>query len=197
MIYALQARRYAATLFIIACLFVALAAIGWAFRRGNAPAHPATPASISDIFIDATASSGLDFVHTNGMKGEYYFSEIIGSGVAIFDYDNDGRPDILVLDGTPLGEAKASEGRPPCSARLFHNELTVGEGGVRALKFTDVTAKSGLCARGYGMGVAVGDYDNDGFVDLFITHFDAPNQLFHNNGDGTFSDVTESAGVGG
>ena len=197
MIYALQARRYAATLFIIACLFVALAAIGWAFRRGNAPAHPATPASISDMFIDATASSGIDFMHTNGMKGEYYFSEIIGSGVAIFDYDNDGRPDILVLDGTPLGEAKASEGRPPCSARLFHNELTVGEGGVRALKFTDVTAKSGLCARGYGMGVAVGDYDNDGFVDLFITHFDAPNQLFHNNGDGTFSDVTESAGVGG
>jgi enediyne biosynthesis protein E4 len=197
MIYALQARRYAVTLFIVACLFVALAAIGWAFRRDNAPAHPAVPASTSDIFVDATASSGIDFVHTNGMNGEYYFSEIIGSGVAIFDYDNDGRPDILVLDGTPLGEARASGDRPPCSARLFHNELIVSEGGARTLKFTDVTEKSGLCSHGYGMGVAVGDYDNDGFVDLFVTHFDAPNQLFHNNGDGTFSDVTESAGVGG
>src|SRR6185312_2601147 len=139
--------------------FVALAAIGWAFRRGNAPAHPATPASISDIFIAATASSGIDFVHTNGMNGEYYFSEIIGSGVAIFDYDNDGRPDILVLDGTPLGDAKTGEPQPRCSARLFHNELVVSESGARTLKFTDVTKKSGLCSHGYAMGVAVGDYD--------------------------------------
>jgi enediyne biosynthesis protein E4 len=199
MIYSLQPRRYAVAVCIIVCLFVtvALAAIGLTFRRDDGPPRATDPPSTSDIFIDATQASGLDFVHTNGMTGEYHFSEIIGSGVAVFDYDNDGRPDILVLNGTPLGEAKTSEARSPCSARLFHNELTVSESGARTLKFTDVTEKSGLCSHGYGMGVAIGDYDNDGSPDVFITHFDAPNQLFRNNGDGTFSDITEAAGVGG
>jgi enediyne biosynthesis protein E4 len=199
MIYALQSRRYAVTVCIIVCLLVAVAlvALGAAFGRYDAPPRPANPGSTSDIFIDATQASGLDFVHTNGMTGEYYFSEIIGSGVAIFDYDNDGRPDILVLNGTPLGEAATSEAQSHCSARLFHNELTVSESGERTLKFADVTEKSGLCSHGYGMGVAIGDYDNDGSPDVFITHFDAPNQLFRNNGNGTFSDVTETAGVGG
>jgi hypothetical protein len=198
MIYALQSRRYAVTCFIVGLFVtVALVALGAAFGRYDARPHPTNPESTSDIFVDATQASGIDFVHTNGMTGEYYFSEIIGSGVAIFDYDNDGRPDILVLNGTPLGEAATSEARSPCSARLFHNELTVSESGERTLKFADVTEKSGLCSRGYGMGVAVGDYDNDGSPDVFITHFDAPNQLFRNNGDGTFSDVTETAGVGG
>lgn len=176
---------------------VALAALGVAFKRYNAPTGAATPSSSSDIFIDATEASGIHFVHTNGMQGEYYFSEIIGSGVAVFDYDNDGRADILVLNGTPLGEAATDKATSPCSARLFHNELIISESGQRTLTFTDVTKKSGLCSRGYGMGVAIGDYDNDGFPDVFITHFDAPNQLFHNNGDGTFSDVTESAGIAG
>jgi hypothetical protein len=199
MIYSLQPPRYAVTVCIIICLLVmvALAALGWAFRRDTTPPRAANPPSTSDIFIDATEASGIYFAHTNGMEGEYYFSEIIGSGVAVFDYDNDGRPDILVLNGTPLGEAKTSEAQSPCSARLFHNELTVSESGARTLKFTDVTEKSGLCSHGYGMGVAIGDYDNDGSPDVFITHFDAPNQLFRNNGDGTFSDVTETAGVGG
>jgi hypothetical protein len=195
--YSLRPRRYVVAACIIICLLVTLAAIGAAFRRDSAVSHAANQASTSDIFIDATESSGIDFVHTNGMKGEYYFSEVIGSGVAVFDYDNDGRPDILVLNGTPLGEAKTSEAQPPCSAHLFHNELVVSESGARTLRFTDVTEKSGLCSQGYGMGVTIGDYDNDGFPDVFITHFDAPNQLFHNNGDGTFSDVTESAEVGG
>src|SRR6202140_2643998 len=177
--YALQPRRYVVAACVIVCLLVALAAIGAAFRRDSALSHAATQAPTPDIFIDATQSSGIDFVHTNGMKGDYYFSEIIGSGVAVFDYDNDGRFDILVLNGTPLEEAKTSEAQSPCSARLFHNELVVSEGGERTLKFTDVTEKSGLCSHGYGMGVAIGDYDNDGFPDVFMTHFDAPNQLFH------------------
>src|SRR6202140_4883937 len=181
MIYSLQPPRYAVAVCIIICLLVAvaLAAIGWAFRRDSTPPRAANPPSTSDIFIDATEASGIYFVHTNGMKGDYYFSEIIGSGVAVFDYDNDGRFDILVLNGTPLEEAKTSEAQSPCSARLFHNELVVSEGGERTLKFTDVTEKSGLCSHGYGMGVAIGDYDNDGFPDVFMTHFDAPNQLFH------------------
>jgi hypothetical protein len=195
--YSLQPRRYAVAVCIIICLLVTLATIGAAFRRDSALSHAANPASTPDIFVDATDASGIHFVHTNGMKGEYYFSEIIGSGVAVFDYDNDGRADILVLNGTALGEAESGEARPPCSARLFHNELTGSESDERTPKFTDVTEKSGLCSQGYGMGIAIGDYYNDGFPDVFITHFDAPNQLFHNNGDGTFSDVTESAGVGG
>src|SRR5262249_17646997 len=154
-------------------------------------------AAAPDIFIDATEASGVHFVHANGMKGEYYFAEVIGSGVAIFDYDNDGRPDILVLNGTSLGEAKASESESSCSAHLFHNELIVSDSGARTIRFKEITEKSGLCSHGYGMGAAIGDYDNDGFLDVFITHFAAPNQLFHNNGDGTFSDITERAGVGG
>jgi hypothetical protein len=197
MMHRFPSLRGAVTVWIIICFFVAIAALGAVFERYNVSPRAATPASMSDIFIDATETSGIHFVHTNGMKGEYYFAEIIGSGVAVFDFDNDGRPDILVLNGTPLGEATTSEAGLPCSARLFHNEGTVSENGARTLTFKDITENSGLCSRGYGMGVAIGDYDNDGFPDVFITHFAAPNQLFRNNGDGTFSDVTDKAGVGG
>jgi hypothetical protein len=183
----------ATTVVIIVCFFVAVAALLTLFKLYGGFSRAAAP----DIFIDATEASGIHFVHTNGMTGEYYFAEVIGSGIAIIDYDNDGRPDILVLNGTSLGEAKTSETESPCLARLFHNELTVSESGARAITFKDITEKSGLCSHGYGMGVAIGDYDNDGFPDVFITHFAAPNQLFHNNGDGTFTDITERAGVGG
>jgi len=189
----LRSPRKAATVWIIVCFFVILAGLGTVFKfYGGFPR-----AAAADIFIDATEASGIHFVHTNGMTGEYYFAEVIGSGVAIVDYDNDGRPDILVLNGTSLGEAKSSETESSCAARLFHNEVTVNDSGAHSITFKDITEKSGLCSHGYGMGVAIGDYDNDGFPDVFITHFGAPNQLFHNNGDGTFSDVTERAGVGG
>jgi hypothetical protein len=189
----LRSPRITATVWIIVCFFVAVAGLLTVFKLYSGFPGAAT----SDTFVDATEASGIHFVHANGMKGEYYFAEVIGSGVAVFDYDNDGRPDILVLNGTSLGEAKTSETESSCSARLFHNELTVSVSGVRAITFKDITEKSGLCSHGYGMGVAIGDYDNDGFPDVFITHFAAPNQLFHNNGDGTFTDVTERAGVGG
>jgi hypothetical protein len=199
MVYFWQRRRHgtAVVITLSALVIVALAALGVTLERDRASPGQAGSAKTSDIFVDATEASGIHFVHTNGMTGEYYFAEIIGSGVAVFDYDNDGRLDILVLDGTPLDETTSGKAASNCSARLYHNDMTVTSAGERILKFTDVTEKSGLCSHGYGMGVAVGDYDNDGFPDVFITHFDAPNQLFHNNGDGTFSDVTESAGVGG
>src|SRR5262249_2902350 len=189
----LRSPRHAATVWIIICFFVVVAGLGTVFKFYSGFPRAAAP----DIFIDATEASGVHFVHANGMKGEYYFAEVIGSGVAIFDYDNDGRPDILVLNGTSLGEAKASESESSCSAHLFHNELIVSDSGARTIRFKEITEKSGLCSHGYGMGAAIGDYDNDGFLDVFITHFAAPNQLFHNNGDGTFSDITERAGVSG
>jgi enediyne biosynthesis protein E4 len=166
-------------------------------ERGSGPSRKSISTHASDVFIDATEASGVNFVHANGMTGEYYFAEIIGSGVAIFDFDNDGRPDILALNGTPLGDALTNNSASPCSARLFHNELVVDEHGTRSLKFLDVTERAGLCSHGYAMGVAIGDYDNDGFPDVFITHFGGANQLLHNNGDGTFSDVTNVAGVAG
>ena len=168
----------------------AVLACGLAFS--GCSREPAAPAKATpELFAEVTDTAGVQFTHMNGMTGEYYFSEIIGSGVALLDYDNDGRLDLLVLQGTSLGSAGNTK-TSACSARLFHNESTGG-----ALRFVDVTERSGLCSRGYGMGVAVGDIDNDGHVDVFITHFDALNQLFRNNGDGTFSDVTRAAGVAG
>jgi enediyne biosynthesis protein E4 len=159
------------------------------------PGESASTKRAADPFAEVGEAAGIRFVHSNGMTGEYYFAEVIGPGIAILDYDNDGRPDILVLQGTPL--SASDEKSETCSARLYHNDLVVNADGTRTLKFTDVTEKSKLCSHGYGMGIAVGDFDNDGFVDVFITHFGSANQLFHNNGDGTFTDVTAKAGVAG
>jgi hypothetical protein len=177
----------------------AIALVGFVAACGReekpAPA-PSKPAVVQDLFIDATAAVGIDFRHVNGMTGDFLYPEIIGSGVAVLDYDNDGRMDILVLQGGPLA-GRTAQDRSACNARLYHNDLVVSADGTRTLKFTDVTAAAKLCSHGYGMGIAVGDFDNDGFVDVFITHFDAPNQLFRNRGDGTFEDVTKKAGVAG
>jgi hypothetical protein len=161
------------------------------------PAAAPAAANAAGAFTDATESSGLRFTHVNGMTGELFLAEIIGSGIALLDYDNDGDLDVVVLQGTPLTPGFRNAGLGPYSARLFRNDLTVAADGTRAIKFTDVTEAAGLRTTGYGMGVATGDIDNDGFVDLFVTSFGAPNQLFRNNGNGTFSDVTRNAGVAG
>jgi hypothetical protein len=135
----------------------------------------------------------LDFVHYNGMSGELYFVENVGGGVALFDYDNDGDLDVYLTQGQPLGSAKAPAGMQLCG-RLYRNDLRGNGGDGRVLRFTDVTGASGLDARGYGMGAAAADYDNDGWVDLYVTNF-GPNQLWRNQGDGTFREVTTEAGA--
>ena len=112
------------------------------------------------IFTDVAAEAGLLFTHVNGMTGKLYMPEMMGPGVALVDYDNDGRMDVFLVQGGPLGpDAKPD---PAHGSRLFHNDSWTGPDGKRHLHFTDVTAKSGIRPAGYGMGVAVGDYDNDG-----------------------------------
>ena len=161
------------------------------------------PAPKAALFVDRAAESGLDFVHFNGMSGEFFFSETVGSGGALFDYDNDGDLDVYLVQGHMQGRGKtlADAITQPVGElrdRLFRNDLVIAGDGSRTLRFTDVTESSGIRAEGYGMGVATGDYDNDGWTDLYVTNFGA-NQLWRNRGDTggriTFSDETRAAGV--
>lgn len=153
-------------------------------------------------FTDQTAETGLDFVHFNGMSGEFYFPEHVAPGVGLLDYDNDGDLDVFLVQGRMLGAGKTLKDalvRPldrqlPLRGRLYRNDLEIHPVGTRTLRFTDVTEASGIDARGYGMGMAAGDFTNDGCVDIYVTNF-GPNQLFRNNCDGTFTDVSHQAGV--
>lgn len=153
------------------------------------------------VFVDAAAEAGLAFRHWNGMTGRHYLTEITGSGVAVFDYDRDDDLDVYLVQGSLLapGETAAEAleeppGELPPKDRLFRNDSSIGEDGRRVLRFTDVTEEAGLEATGYGMGVAVGDYDADGWPDLYLTNVGS-NQLWRNAGDGTFREVTTAAGV--
>ena len=154
-----------------------------------------------DWFADRAAAAGLDFVHFNGMSGEFYFPEIVPAGVGLFDYDNDGDLDAYFVQGQMMGEGKTlgdalfePVGPLPLRGRLYRNDLGVEADGTRTIRFTDVTDASGIDARGHGMGVAAGDFDNDGWVDLYLTYL-GTNQLYRNNGDGTFSDVSAASGT--
>ena len=148
-----------------------------------------------DLFRDEAEALGIDFIHFNGMSGEKYYCETVGSGAAMFDYDNDGDLDIYLVQGNMLGPGTAiadstfpPPGPLPPKDRLYRNELVRQEDGGRTLGFTDVTEPSGIAATGYGMGVAAADVNNDGWVDLYVTNF-GENQLFRNQGDGTFREA--------
>jgi len=153
------------------------------------------------IFRELPDTAGLKFRHYNGMTGKFFLPEVMGAGVALFDFDNDGDLDVFVVQGTtlepgnqPAGTLFPWRGPGEPRGRLFRNDLVVTKDGSRTLRFTDVTEKSGIVADGYGMGVAVGDINNDGWPDLYITNLGS-NRMYLNKGDGTFVDVTKKSGT--
>ncbi|KKK97815.1 hypothetical protein LCGC14_2648980, partial [marine sediment metagenome] len=146
---------------------------------GMAAAYAQGPIQLKNV----TKKTGIAFIHNDGSSGRHYVVETVSAGVALFDYDGDGDVDIYFLNGAPMPGTKVDV--PPKNA-LYRND-----GGMR---FTDVTERAGVGDKGHGLGVTVGDYDNDGDRDLYINNF-GPNVLYRNNGNGTFTDVTKKAGV--
>src|SRR5436309_2247895 len=144
----------------------------------------ATPETSAIQFRDVTQLAGIHFVHNNGAFGKKFLPETMGPGVAFIDYDNDDWPDIFLVNGMDWPGHVQKHSTP----KLYHNN----HDGT----FTDVTHKAGLDVEMFGLGVAVGDYDNDGFDDLFVTAY-GQSRLFHNNGNGAFTDVTQKAGMQG
>src|ERR1700758_3223961 len=163
-----------------ACLFLSASMLG--AQHAKPAAAPAAPIA---NFTDIAEKGGLTAQNIfGGVDTKKYILETTGNGVAIFDYDNDSWPDIFLVNGTRLDGLPP--GQPP-SNRLYRNN----HDGT----FTDVTAKAGLTAAGWGQGVCVGDYDNDGWEDLYVTYY-GKNRLFHND-HGVFTEVAEKSGVAG
>ena len=158
---------------------------------GRPPGDTSATQPATDWFTDQAQAAGLAFTHFNGRSGHFYYPEIMAPGVALLDYDNDGNLDVYVTQGQPLGSDPAmieeAKKRGPLKDRLFRSD--------GHLHFTDVTEQSGINLQTYGMGVAVGDFNNDGFVDIYRTSLNGA-VLLRNNGDGTFADVTKETGVG-
>ena len=147
-------------------------------------------------FTDVTQTVKIDFKHESSATSNKYLVETMGGCVALLDYDNDGRLDIFFTNGARIDDPTADDKMPDKSDRRFWNRLYHQNSDGT---FTDVTEKAGLTGmpqNHYDMGIAVGDYDNDGFEDIYVTGYGG-NTLYHNNGNGTFTDVTKNAGVAG
>ncbi len=175
-------KRAVARSFVVAALVVAASALAPRLTAAP-PSNPPAPASPIH-FEDITRAAGIRFVHNDGAFGKKFLPETLGPGVAFIDYDNDGWQDIFFVNGTGWPGHPGHVSTPV----LYHNN----HDGT----FTDVTKKAGLAIPMYGLGVAVGDYNNDGHDDLFVTAY-GQNHLFRNNGNGTFTDVTKRAGLAG
>lgn len=167
-----------------AVLFVGCAAHAQVSVSSTAPSGKPTPEQATIRFEDLAAKAGIRFTLDNAVSAHRYSIETMAGGVAMFDYDNDGLLDLFFTNGAEIPSLIKSG--PQYWNRLFHNN---GDG-----TFTEVTEKAGVRGIGYSMGVAAGDYDHDGFVDLYVTGVNA-NQLLHNNGNGTFTDVTAKSGT--
>lgn len=154
--------------------------------QGCRPHTEPAPDERIPLMRDVTDQTGITFVHTDGSSGRRYIMETVTCGLALFDYNNDGLLDIYFVNGAPLPGARAADPPP-------RNELWRNDGGWR---FTNVTDRAGVGDTGFGMGVTVGDYNDDGWPDIFVNNY-GPNKLYRNNGDGTFTDVTDEAGVAG
>jgi hypothetical protein len=157
-----------------------LIGLGLAFTGGFEAGAASSPIQLREV----TRESGITFVHTDGSSGRRYIVETVSCGLALLDYDGDGDIDIYFLNGAALPGLELPE--PPRNA-LYRNDGN--------WKFTEVTKQAGVGDTGYGLGVCVGDYDNDGDQDIYVNNF-GPNVLYRNNGDGTFTDATHAAGVG-
>lgn len=174
--------RVIGTIFVCVCCLSAIA---------HSVKSRSTRKNVPPTFVDVAEKVGLSFRHYNGMTGKFYLPEIMGAGGALFDFDNDGDLDVFLVQGSTLEPGTKpnttlfpwNQSEPP-TGRLFRNDLS-----NHTFKFVDVTQKSRILAKGYGMGVAVGDINNDGWTDLYLTNL-ASNQMLLNNGDGTFTDVT-------
>jgi enediyne biosynthesis protein E4 len=185
----------------ILCIAVVAICLGWHQELPAQSTGAKGSVSSSAIFMEVARDSGLNFQHYNGMTGRLYLPEIMGSGAAVFDFDNDDDLDVFLVQGNVL-ETGSKPGstmfpwRGPESPRgkLFRNDLAVAKDGSRTLRFTDVTEKSRILATGYGMGVAVGDINNDGWPDLYLTNLGS-NQMYLNKGNGTFEEVTKTSGT--
>ena len=148
------------------------------------------PAGAADFFVDRATEVGLNFVHDAGRTGQFYFPEVQGAGGTFLDFDDDGDLDVFfVQSGSVEQPGKTADGSKPALSRLYRNDSTAG-----GLRFTDVTEASGIRTRAYGQGVAIGDYDNDGRIDLLVSQLGAV-ELWHNEGDGKFRETAQAAGV--
>ena len=187
---------------LIRLALVVLAAVTMVSCGGSkAPATTTTTSTAQDesYFVEQAAAAGIDFVHFNGMSGEYYYHEIMAPGVGLFDFDNDGDLDLYLVQSQMLGKGKTIKDalfppKGPLKDRLYRNDLTVGADGKKTLHFTDVTEQAGINIQTYGMGVAAADVDNDGFVEIYRTGL-TEGVLLHNNGNGTFTDITAKSGT--
>jgi hypothetical protein len=184
--------------FCLIVVFAGLAGCGRQSSQSSETQKPVDKSGATGWFTEVAKASGLDFVHFNGMSGELYYPEIMAPGVALLDYDNDGDLDIYLVQGQCLGPPGRCLQSPSATSRrdrLFRNDLIVRDDGTRTLRFTDVTEQSGIDVRSYGMGVAVGDFNNDGWVDIYRTGMHG-SVLLRNNGNGTFTDVTVESRAG-